>query len=65
MREERLEHRLDTLTELLSMQVTALGQNVVNVALAIPLGIPSAKVKGREAQPLQKGRNAMASEPQT
>ena len=35
---ERLEQRLDTLTELVSTLVAALGQNAANVAFAIPRG---------------------------
>lgn len=40
-RAECLEHCFDTLTELVSTQVTALGQNAANMALAILLGMLS------------------------
>ena len=42
---ERLEQRLDTLTELVSTLIAALGQNAANVAFAIPTGIPLANVE--------------------
>ena len=42
---ERLEHHLDMLTELVSTLVAVLGQNAVNVALAIPL----ANAEGEDA----------------
>ena len=50
MRTECLEQCLDTLTELVSTLVMALGQNAANVALAIPPRIPLANTEGREAE---------------
>ena len=50
-RMERLEQRIDTLTELVNTLVVALGQKAANMALAIPLGIPLANAEGEEAQP--------------
>ena len=46
---ECVEQCLDTLTELVNTLVAALGQNVANVAPAIPPGIPFTNVKGGEA----------------
>ena len=46
---EHLKQYIDTLTELVSMLVATLGQNAAIVAPAIPLGIPLANAKGREA----------------
>ena len=50
-RTECLEHRFDTLTELVSILVATLGQNAANVAPAIPPRILIANAEGREAQP--------------
>ena len=61
---ERLEQRIDTLTELVNTLVTTLSQNAANVALAIPSGIPLANVEGKEVH-LLKGRDATASEART
>ena len=60
-----LKHRLNTLTELVSTLVMALGQNATNMAPAIPLGILLTNAKGEEAQPSQVDGDAMASEEQT
>ena len=43
------------LTELVSMLVVALGQNMANVATAIPPRIPLANAKGGEALPPKEG----------
>ena len=48
-RRKCLEHRLDTLIELVKTLVTPLGHNTANVAPAIPLGFPLANGKGGEA----------------
>ena len=60
-RMERLEQRIDTLTELVGALLVALGQNAANAAPAIPLGIPLANVEGEEAQLPQEGWDATAS----
>ena len=65
MRTEHLKHRLDTLTELVNTLVTALGQNIVNVAPAIPPRISLDNAKGEDAQPPQEGRDTIASEAHT
>ena len=49
MRTERLELCLNTLTELVSTLVAALGQNAANVALTIPPAIPLANMEGGDA----------------
>ena len=49
MRTERIEQRIDTLTELVSTLVATLGQNEGNVALAIPPTILLANAEGEEA----------------
>ena len=55
MRMEHLEQCLDTLTELTSTLVVALGQNAANVALAILLGIPLANIEGGEGSVSPRG----------
>ena len=59
---ERLEQCLDTLTELFSTLIAALGQIATNVAPAIPPGIPFANPEGGEPLPPQEGEDATASE---
>ena len=49
MRTKSFEQRLNTLTELVSTLVVAFGENEANMAPAIPLGIPFANRKGRDA----------------
>ena len=59
---ERLEQRINTLTELVNTLVVVLSQNAANVALTIPPGIPLVNAKSEEALPPQEGRDATASE---
>ena len=65
MRMEHLEQCLDTLTELTSTLVVALGQNAANVAPAIPPGIPLANTESGKALSPQEGRDATVGEAQT
>ena len=64
-RTKRLVQRIDTLTELVNTLVAALGQNVANVAPAIPPGIPLANAESEETLPPQEVRDATASKAQT
>ena len=56
-RTERLEQRINTLTELVNTLVIALSQNAANVTPAIPLRIPLANAKGEEVPPPQESRD--------
>ena len=61
-RTERLEQRIDTLTELVNTLVTTLGQNEANATPAIPPGILLAKAEGEKGlPPLEGGDVAIGS----
>ena len=62
---KHLKQCLDTLTELVSTLVVALGQNMANMAPAILLGIPLANKEDREALPPQEGEDTTGSEART